>query len=537
MHQRHLVASRGKQVSAPQLREYQLRAVDAVRKHLRDGKRKVIIVSPTGSGKTVIAAHVMSSALGRGKRVLFMAHRRELINQTVAKLVDAGVPADSIGVLMGDDKRTRSGAPIQVASVDTLRNRDWPAADIVIIDEAHRSLAPTYLEIIGHYAGSGAAVLGLTATPYRADGGGLGDVYEVLEVVATPMELIGHGFIVEPRVFSAPKLDLSNVRVRAGEYHEGDLASVVNSSALVGDIVETWRKRAAGLRTVAFSVSVAHSMNITERFVAAGVPAEHVDGETPTPDRDAILGRLNTGETLVVSNCGVLCEGWDQPAVKCAILARPTKSVGLYLQQAGRILRPWGEQRAIILDHAGNALAHGLPQDDRDLTLEPSVKKRGGAPAKCCSACGAVSPIGATECAECGHVFVAAAPVEPPVEAAGELEEVNAVNIEGMRHAWVELLEWWSKTNAHRVFNGERPMKPGVMWHRFQDRFGCKPPAGCKLPIEIASDEEKAEALRRLRQEASERGYKSGWAVHRFTERFGHRPTERMRYASIGASP
>src|SRR5690606_30708365 len=135
-----------------------------------------------------------------------------------------------------------------------------------------------------------------------------------------------------------------------------------------------------GLRTVAFAVNVEHSRAIVARFVAAGVAAEHLDGSTPTAERDAILRRLETGETRIVSNCAVLTEGWDQPAVKCAILARPTQSTGLYLQQAGRILRPWQDVRPIILDHAGNSLAHGLPQDDRALTLDGGATHASRAP-------------------------------------------------------------------------------------------------------------------------------------------------------------
>src|SRR5690606_42037014 len=131
---------------------------------------------------------------------------------------------------------------------------------------------------------------------------------------------------------------------------------------------------------------------LVARFLEAGIPPEHLDGSTPTAERDAILRRLETGETRIVSNCAVLTEGWDQPAVKCAILARPTQSTGLYLQQAGRILRPWQDVSALILDHAGNALAHGLPQDDRDFTLDPTRKKKGGSetPTKECPECYAV---------------------------------------------------------------------------------------------------------------------------------------------------
>ncbi|HEX3595871.1 MAG TPA: DEAD/DEAH box helicase, partial [Polyangiaceae bacterium] len=265
------------------------------------------------------------------------------------------------------------------------------------IDEAHRSLADSYLAVIRHYSDAGAVVLGMTATPYRADGGGLGDVYQALEAVASPRQLIAEGFLIEPRVFSAPvgaRPDLTGVRTRGSDYAEADLAEAMNEQRLVGGIVEHGKRHAAGVRTVAFAVNVAHSLSIAASFVASGTAAEHLDGATPTRERDAILARLERGETLVVSNCGVLCEGWDMPCVKAAVLARPTKSAGLYLQQAGRILRPFDDTRAVILDHAGNALAHGLPQDDRDFSLDATQKRSGGGPTKTCPECDTVMPLG-----------------------------------------------------------------------------------------------------------------------------------------------
>ena len=358
---------------ATALRPYQEKAVVQLRRRLVEKKRKLLLAAPTGSGKTVIAAFIVASAILKGKRVLFIAHRRELINQTFRKLVDANIPEQNIGIIMAKDKRTRPEALVQVASIDTLRRRKFPEADLVIIDEAHRSLAVSYLNVIAHYADKGVAVLGMTATPYRGDGKGLGDVYEALEIVASPRQLIEMGFLVEPRVFTVPNQflpNLSGVRVRKGDYLESDLEEAVNQAQLVGNIVEHWLQRANGVRTVAFAVSVAHSKNICQQFVAKGIPAEHLDGETPMVVRDAILARLQAGVTKIVCNCGVLCEGWDQPSVKCAILARPTKSTGLYLQQGGRILRPWEGVGALILDHAGNARMHGLPQDDRELTLD-----------------------------------------------------------------------------------------------------------------------------------------------------------------------
>jgi superfamily II DNA or RNA helicase len=514
------------------LRAYQHEAIARLRAALRHCRR-VLLVAPTGAGKTVVASALIHSAHGRERRVLFFAHRRELIVQTYRKLLEAGIPEDEIGILMADDPRTRPAAPIQIASIDTYRHREPPAADLVIIDEAHRSLAKSYLDAIAHYSELGAVILGMTATPFRADGGGLGDVYESLEVVTTPRTLISEGYLVEPRVFSAPPdamPDLEGVHSRRGDYVVAELDTRVNQRALVGGIVEHWLKHACGQRTVVFAVSVAHSRACTEAFTQAGIPAEHLDGETPTPERDAILARLQAGETLVVCNCGVLAEGWDMPAVKCAILARPTQSLGLYLQQAGRILRPWNGVRAVILDHAGNAIQHGLPQDDREFSLERSkLADAGSAPTKVCPECHAVIALGVRECPECGAAFPA--PPAPPEEASRELVELDAAEQQrrraAMRETWADLIASWHATNRIRVARGQRPYKPGTVYHEFVKRCGCRPPAGFELPPEIATEREKADAFSQLRAKARERGYRPGWAAYQFRRRFGHWPVDR----------
>lgn len=396
------------------LRPYQARAIETLRGLVERGARRVLLVAPTGAGKTVVAASIMEAAASRDERVVFLAHRRELIQQTYRKLLDLGVPEDDIGVIMASDRRRRPAARIQVASVDTLRARAKPPAELVFVDEAHRAEARTYKAIAAAYPD--AVHLGLTATPYRADGKGLAGSYDELVVVASPQELIAEGYLVEPRVLTVPASslpDLSRVRVRGGDYDEKALGDAVNQRALVGNIVEHWQRHADGARTVVFAVSIAHSRHVVERFREAGVAAEHLDGATPTPDRDAILARLERGETRVVGSVGTLCEGWDMPAVKCAILARPTKSTGLYLQQAGRILRPWEGVRALILDHAGCAVEHGLPQDDREFTLDGAEKvidpKRKPARAKTCPSCFAVLPLGTAICPLCATLLGGAA--------------------------------------------------------------------------------------------------------------------------------
>jgi DNA repair protein RadD len=501
------------------LRPYQQAALDRLAALVRGGARRVLLASPTGSGKTVLAVALIAEALARGDRVLFVAHRRELVVQTFDKLRAHGVPARSIGVLMGDDPRTRPGAAVQVASIDTLRNRPKPLADLVFVDEAHRALAKSYRDLAEHYAG--ALQLGLTATPYRADNVPMANAYDELLIVASVRELIAEGHLVEPRVFTVPSArapDLRGVSVRGNDYDGRQLARAMDREGLVGDIVEHWRRHAPGLRTVVFASSVEHSRHIAARFVVAGVPAEHLDGETPTSERDAILRRVKRGKTLVVSNCGVLCEGWDMPSCKACVLARPTKSLGLYLQQAGRILRPWEGVGAVLLDHAGCVLEHGLPHDDRDLTLgarsplgvahEKDVKPP---PVKACPSCHRVVPATTWTCPECGHVFALRVSLE---EKPGELVEALPGEGPGERElcaAYDELL----------ATAEQRGYRPGWAFFRFRELYGRPPPrnAGARRAPQAAAQPRQSSLFARLFAEEKN----EAWALARYRVEVGVR--------------
>lgn len=487
------------------LRPYQVEAVERVRALVRRGTRRILLVLATGGGKTSVASELIRQVVARGNRALFVAHRRELITQAYQRLLDFGLPTDQVGVIMASDPRRRPGALVQVASIDTLRNRPKPRADLVIRDEAHRALAKTDRELAEHYPK--AVLVGLTATPYRADGKGLGDAYDELVVVASPRELIAQGFLVEPRVFTVPASalpDLSRVQVRAGDYDQKALESAVDQKAIVGNIVEHWRKHADGVRTIVFATSVAHSKHIAERFREAGVAAEHLDGETPAEERDGILGRLGTGQTLVVSNVNVCTEGWDQPAVKCAILARPTKSTGLYLQMAGRILRPYQSQQAIILDHAGCVMEHGLPQDERQFSLEGTKKKRAGAageaPAKTCPECFAVLALSIRVCPECGTVL--SQPREDVEETPDELVEVTVDDVRRLE---------WQRLTALAALRG---YKEGWAFHRFREKFGEPPSAAIKAAAAAPTSVDEQRALYEVL--LSEEGGSVAWANVRY---------------------
>jgi superfamily II DNA or RNA helicase len=299
------------------LRPYQTSAIERLDEAVCRGVRRVLVAAPTGSGKTVIAAALMRRDVDAGRRVLFLAHRRELIHQTVAKLLDAGVPEATIGVIMGNDPRRRPDAQIQVASVDTLRRRPLPPADVVIVDECHRAIARSHSSITERYPD--ALHIGYTATPYRGDGTGMRERYDEMIIVATPRLLIADGFILEPRVFTIPKgamPDLRGVRVRGGDYDERALAEAMNQKRLVGNLVEHWLRLANNERTVVFAVNVAHSKHIAAQFTAAGIAAEHVDGTMANAERDAALARIASGETRVLCSCMLVSEGFDCPPLR-----------------------------------------------------------------------------------------------------------------------------------------------------------------------------------------------------------------------------
>ena len=357
-----------------ELRPYQHDVVAELERNRESGKRRIIVVAPTASGKTVIAAAIIKQAISAYNRILFIAHRDELLTQARDKLARFGIAPGIIKA--GRDKDARPQAMVQVAGIQTLHARavraksmELPPADIVFVDEAHHIRARTYQTIVEQYPD--AIILGLTATPCRGDGRGLGNVFEAMVECPQIGQLIELGFLVKPKIYAPPSPNLRGVAVTAGDFVIHQLSDRMNTDALVGDIVEHWLKHAQRRRTVIFAVDVAHSVHITDEFIKAGVKAEHIDGNTPALDRQAILGRLASGETEIVCNCMILTEGFDLPDIGCIVLARPTKSLGLFRQMIGRGLRPAPDKTdVIILDHSGGVHRHGRPDDHIEWTLE-----------------------------------------------------------------------------------------------------------------------------------------------------------------------
>jgi superfamily II DNA or RNA helicase len=394
-----------------ELRPYQADVIGKFEAEVAAGRQRILLVAPTGAGKTVIAAAIIAALVQDegGRRVLFLAHRRELLTQTSRKLHDFGIDH---GILAAKFP-ARLHAPVQIASIQTLDARalrsarmDLPEAEIVIVDEAHHARAATYAKLLDHYPH--AIVLGMTATPCRADGLGLGNAFDTMIECPPVQALIDGGWLVPTVVYAPITPNLKGIRVRRGDYVESELAGRMDTAKLVGDIVEHWLRLGERRRTVVFASGVKHSIHIRDEFRLAGVMAEHIDGSTPTDERDAILKRLAAGEVELVSNAMVLTEGWDEPSVSCLVLARPTKSLGLYRQTVGRILRSSpGKTNALVLDHSGATFQHGFAEDPISWTLsadERAVNEthaaRGSAP----------ETPGLTTCPECSAIRLAGKP-------------------------------------------------------------------------------------------------------------------------------
>lgn len=409
-----------------QLRPYQQSNLDEIRAHLRAGLRSVLWQLPTGGGKTLGAAFMLRTAAERGRRSWFVVHRRELVQQSRLAFQSADVPHGVIA--QGFDMHL--GQPVQIVSVQTaLRRLDrLPAPDMLVLDEAHHCPAGSWRTLTERFAA--AVRIGLSATPERLDGKGLAEYFQAMVRGPSVQELIAGGYLSRYRLYAPAQPDTSSLHTRAGDYAKDEVAELMDRPRIVGDAVDHYLKYARGRRALVFAVSIQASVRIVEAFNAAGVPAEHVDGDTPTETRDAAMQRLRDGATLVLSNVDLFGEGVDVPTVEAVVLLRPTQSLALYLQQVGRGLRAAeGKDRCVILDHAGNSRRHGLPDDDRDWTLEG---RRGRAqagdsdsvaPIRQCPSCFAINRATAKVCTECGEPFPVDARTVAEVD--GELAEVD----------------------------------------------------------------------------------------------------------------
>ncbi len=467
------------------LRDYQVNVIAAYDRAIAAGHKRILLVAPCGAGKTIVGAEIIRRARAQDQCTLVLAHRREIITQTHNKLFANGVRAGIIQA--GIDPRPMER--VQVASIGTLWSRAFrseamqrPIAHLLVVDECHHALARTYKKIIEEYPD--AILLGLSATPCRGDGRGLGGIFETIIECPQVAELIYLGHLVKSRVYAPVDPDLRGVATHQGDYVEGQLADRMDRPRLVGDIVMHWHRHGEGRRTVVFAINVAHSIHLRDEFCRAGVRAEHIHGGTPKDERDAILARLESGETEVVCNCMVLTEGWDMPEASCCILARPTKKMGMYRQMIGRVLRPGpGKADAIILDHSGAVYRHGLPEDHIDWTLDPDkgatspahvarTEKKGRGLVEC-TQCSALR-VGGLPCPACG--FMPARPAQYMPIADGDLSLVTNGKAGASSYDPTERARWHGMLTTIGIARGYK--MPGWASVQFKEKFGAWPPYG-----------------------------------------------------------
>jgi len=508
------------------LRPYQSRAVAMTLASVAN-TRNPILVAPTGSGKTVMGCAIVREYTEQEKRVLWLAHRKELIEQAAGTIWESAGLHFPPGIIMAGFSESPM-SPVQVASVQTLVRRAVPDVDLIIIDEAHHATADAYREIIKARS-SWTPVIGLTATPFRLDGRGLGDIFNDLIVAEYTDNLCrpdanGKSVLHAPKVYAGHSPDLRGVKKSMGDYLTSALVDRMNQTGLVGDIVETWKAKACpggvGKKTVAFAVNVEHSQHIAAQFRDAGIRAEHIDGSTPKAERAATLARLRSGETQIVCNCMILTEGWDLPALECAIIARPTASLNLHLQMLGRIMRAAdGKDGCIVLDHAGNHHMHGLVTRRIEYSLNGRiVGEKDPLGLRRCGACQLLFDPKLDACPECGWVpEKRETKIDTTPGVLGEFEEGFTYRRE-MYRIWVAQTE-------------DMGWRPGFAAYRYKERFGNWPVTvdlGSGLDLvdpDNALPEEKKECFRQWSEFGAERGFKPGWAAHKYKDFFKVWPT------------
>jgi superfamily II DNA or RNA helicase len=455
-----------------QLRSFQANAVAEIRGAYQSGHRRVLFVLPTGGGKTFTFVYIAEQAAIRGNRVCILVHRQELVDQASRSLQAIGCNHGVIAA--GYRQDLRQG--VQVASVQTLARRlhQLPADffQLLIVDEAHHAVAGTWAKVLA--AMPRAHVLGVTATPERLDGRGLGDQFDVMVEGPDAAWLTQEGFLVRARVFAPPGIDLSAVKRFDTKKGRHDADDILRQGQAMGDAVSHYRRTIAEVHNgtaISFCCSVAHAEAVAEAFRAQGISAATLDGTMDRGVRRRTIADLGAGVLKVLTSCDIISEGTDIPSVTGAVLLRPTDSLGLHLQQVGRVLRPCpGKPYAVINDHVGNTLRHGLPTDPREWTLEgrpkgQSRKPSDAIPIRICPSCFSAIPSTANPCPECGHEVEQARRQLVTVE--GDLRELTGAEMR--RQERREVAKARTREELETIAR-ERGYKPGWVRHMLAAR-------------------------------------------------------------------
>lgn len=502
-----------------ELRPHQVRAARALSKAF-ETVRRVLILACTGAGKTALAGFVCVRAIASGKVVMWVVNREEILDQTWDTLLSFGFRPEDMSVIRGDDKRYRANAKVYIGSIQTLMNRtSLPKVHYLVLDEAHHYLQKnTWSRIPERFPD--ARIIGLTATP--VPGRGTEPAFDQMIHMAQPSELIAQDFLTAPRVYGVPEdqlPELGNVRVVGGEFVNDDLDKAVNTTKLVGNIVQHWLELAYMRRTVVFCTSVDHANNVAEEYKKHGIAAESFHGKLSKHDRKAVMDRLQAGDTTVIATIGICLEGWDAPHVRCGVIARPTKSLIVAIQMYGRVMRYFNGEDSIILDHAGNTDRHGMPDEDREWTLEGPVAT---APrVKTCPECYMIVPANTAVCPGCQHDFRAKEEGEKRVREIKELEGKLVEKKRAAERVADARRALWDKLCDQASKNG---YKDGWVRMKFDEVY--EEPAPLTWPKPARPDTKADDAKRRaeldkLRTAQYSNEMPPGWAAEKYQTRFG----------------
>ena len=469
-----------------QLRPYQQLAKDLLREKFVQLIRKVILVIGCGGGKTNIAADIIRDAAKRGKRVIFLAHRRELIYQARDRLKQFGIDAS---LILGGHQKDYSNI-VQVASIQSLLRQDLPKADIVFVDECHTSTSEGYKAVIERYYNQGAFIIGLTATPFRTDKKGLGEIYQDFVQPIQNSELIEQGAVLPTKVYGSGKISSKSFRKKMGEFDSADVMKAFDTNNVYINLILNYQKYADGLQTIVFCQNVEHSIKTRDCFRENGYIAEHIDSDMSDAERNDIIDRYRKGLVQVLCNYGILAEGFDVPATMCVIMNCATTSLIKWIQACGRCQR-WvlNKTHGIVIDMADNWKRFGSPEKNIVVELNPDPKKKkedGIAPISLCGNCYFVMSAKALSCPECGwikpiktapqikeEIFIELTKKEQEEIKRKDKDIIDQANIELNKGAWISFTKNdWNRVPSEllRAFAKFKGYNNGWVWNEKQKR-------------------------------------------------------------------
>jgi superfamily II DNA or RNA helicase len=399
------------------LRPYQNNLIEKTKQAILDGYKAPCIVSPAGSGKTVVLAKIIKGASFKKNHTLFLVHRKEIIDQVRETLIDMGVDMNYVELGM-----------VQTI-VRRLDNTKQPA--MIVVDESHHIVSNSYKKIVKHF--NDALVISFTATPIRLGGSGLGDVNDILIEEVSVKWLIENEYLA-PYKYYAPKLidteilKLNNMK----EFSSTSIDKAINENKIYGDVIKHYKQLASGEQAIVYCHSVEASQQVAAEFKASGIDARHIDGKTNKDERDEVITEFRKGNIKIITNVDLIGEGVNMPDCSTVIMLRPTQSLSLFIQQSMRGMRYRPDKTSIIIDHVDNVRRHGLPDMEREWSLEGKKQTKGKAevPIRECTNCFAVYPPDEKACPECGHVPEVKEQKGYEVDEAAEVEEVDESELE-----------------------------------------------------------------------------------------------------------